>query len=113
MFSYPGQEQIHLQLSHPPAQTRPDPKAEWHRPERVLLGLLLRHSEPALWQEGVGVRENVLIIGHSVVAQVEQRLREMTCLLQCNTGALLHTVHTCQCTSIISYYGYELDMKRA
>ena len=72
--SYPGQEQIHLQLSHPSAQTRPDPKTEWHRPERVQLVLLVGSSEPALWHEGVRVGENILIIGHTVVAQVEQRL---------------------------------------
>lgn len=74
--TYPGQEQIHLQLGHPAPQTRPDPKPERHRPERVLLGLLLRPPEPALRPEGVRVREDVLVEGHGVVTQVEQRLRE-------------------------------------
>lgn len=44
----------------------------------MLLGFILPSSEPALRQEGVGVGENILIIGHSVVAQMEQRLREKT-----------------------------------
>lgn len=43
-----------------------------------MLGLILPSSEPALRQEGVRVGENILIIGHGVVAQVEQRLREET-----------------------------------
>lgn len=72
--SNPGQEEIHLKLSHPSAQTRPDSKTEWHRPEWVLLGILLCSSEPSLRLEDVGVRENILIVGHTVVAQVEQRL---------------------------------------
>lgn len=74
VMSYPEHEEIHLQLSHPSAQTRPDSKTEWHRPEWVLLGLLLCSPEPTLWLEGVGLREDVLIIGHAVVAQVEQCL---------------------------------------
>lgn len=74
--SYPGQEQVHLQLGHPSAQTRPDPKAERHRAERVLLGFVLRSPEPPLRLEGERLRENILIVGHAVVAEVEQRLRE-------------------------------------
>ena len=74
--SYPGQDKVHLQLGHPSAQTRPDSKAKRHRAERVLLGLVLRSPEPPLRLEGVRLRENVLVVGHAVVAEMEQRLRE-------------------------------------
>lgn len=76
--SYPGQEQVHLQLGHPAPQARPDPEPERHRAERVLLGLVVRSSEPALRLEGVRVREDAVVVGHGVVAQVEQRLRVNT-----------------------------------
>lgn len=74
-WSYPRQEEIHLQLGHPSAETRPDSKPKRHRAKWVLLGLVLRSSEPSLGLEGVGVGENILVIGHTVVAEVEQRLR--------------------------------------
>lgn len=92
--SHPGQEQIHLQLSHAPAQTRPDPKAERHRAERVP-GLLLGPSEPPLRQEGVRVGEDPLIVGHGVVAQVKQRLCDeiLVKLLQLRSQRL-HKAHT-------------------
>lgn len=77
-WPYPGQDEIHLQLGHPSAQTRPDSESERHRPEWVLLGLFLRAAEPSLRLEDVWVGEYLLIMGHAVVAQVEERLRETT-----------------------------------
>lgn len=78
-FHQPRHGEIHLQLSQPSAQTCPRSKTKRHRSERVL-GPLLSSSEPALWPEGVGFREDVLIVGDAIVAQVEQRLfgEEMT-----------------------------------
>lgn len=73
-WSYPRQEEIHLQLGYPSAETRPDSKPKRHWAKRVLLGLVLCSSEPSLGLEGVGVGENILVIGHTVVAEVEQRL---------------------------------------
>lgn len=73
-FPYPGQEQVHLQLSHPPAQTSPYAKTKRQRPKRVLAGFVLRPPDPALWQEGVRIREDVLIVRHGVVAEVEESL---------------------------------------
>lgn len=78
MRPYPGQDEIHLQLGHPSAQTRPDSESERHRRERVLLGLILRAAEPSLRLEDVRVGEYLLVVGHAVVAQVEERLRETT-----------------------------------
>lgn len=75
-FSHPGQKEVHLKFSHPPTETRPDPESEGHRPERVMLGLVVCSPEPALREEGVRVGENVLVVGHGVVAQVEESLRE-------------------------------------
>lgn len=75
---YPGQDEIHLQLGHPSAQARPDSEPERHRPKRVLLGLFLRAAEPPLRLEDVRVGEYPLVVGHAVVAQVEQRLKETT-----------------------------------
>lgn len=72
--AHPGQEQVHLQLGHASAQTRPHAKPKRYRPERVLLGFLFSSSEPSFRLEDVGVGEDVLIVGHAVVAQVEERL---------------------------------------
>lgn len=33
-------------------------------------------TEPALWQEGMGLREHCLVIGHGIVTQVEQGLEQ-------------------------------------
>lgn len=72
--SHPGQDEIHLQLGHTPPQTRPHAEPERHRTEGVLLGFLLFSSQPPLRLEDAGVGEDGLVVGHAVVAQVEQRL---------------------------------------
>lgn len=72
--AHPGQQQVHLQLGHASAQTRPHSEPEGDRPKRVLLGLVLPPPQPSLRLEEVGVGEDVLVVGHAVVAQVEQRL---------------------------------------
>lgn len=74
--AHPGQEEVHLQLGHASAQTRPHSEPKGHRPERVLLGLLFSCSQPPFRLEDVGVGEDGLIVGHAVVAQVEERLWE-------------------------------------
>ena len=72
--SYHGQEEIHLKFCHSSTQTRPDPITEWHRPKRVMLDVLHVSAEPSLRFECVRVGKDALVVGHSVVAQVKQRL---------------------------------------
>lgn len=73
MLTYPGEGQVHLQLSDAAPDTRANPVAEGDGAEGVVRGAV--SPEPALRQEPLRLGEVGLIVGHGVVGQDKESLQ--------------------------------------